>query len=59
MTFYGPISGTRYKAGGVILKLYIDSRDAITGLKKQPGFLEMQEHGKFLFKLATEELEPA
>jgi len=60
MTFYGPVSGTRYVAGGVILKLYIDARDAITGLKKQPGFLEMQEHGNFLFKaVEAEEPEPA
>jgi glycosyltransferase involved in cell wall biosynthesis len=59
MTFYGPITGTRYKAGGVILKLYVDVRDAITGSKKQPGFLEMQDHGNAIFRAVVEEPEPA
>ncbi len=60
MTFYGPVSGTRYVAGGVIKKLYIDSRDAITGKKKEPGFLEMQDHGHPLFiQVEAEEMEPA
>lgn len=60
MTFYGPVSGIRYQAGGVTKKLYIDQRDAITGIKKQPGFLEMQDHGNALFQqVAEEEPEPA
>ena len=58
MTFYGPISGVRYVAGGVITRLYIDQRDAITGIRNQPGFLEMQDHGKALFR-AVEETVPA
>jgi len=59
MTFRGPVSGARYKAGGVIKKLYIDQRDAVTGKKKEPGFLEMNDHGSALFVQVAEELVPA
>lgn len=54
MSFYGPVSSTRYRAGGVTRKIYIDSRDAITGSKKNPGLLELADHGKPLFVQAQE-----
>lgn len=54
-TFFGPVTRTRYKAGGITRKLYIDERDAITHSGKTPGFLEMQNQGSYLFQLAEEE----
>jgi hypothetical protein len=50
MSFYGAVTGTRYVAGGTQRRIYIDVRDAVTGLKAKPGFLEMTDHGNPLFK---------
>jgi glycosyltransferase involved in cell wall biosynthesis len=50
MPWYGAFTQTRYIVGGSQKRLYIDVRDAITGLKKNPGFLEVIEHGNPLFK---------
>lgn len=50
MPFYGPVSGARYRAGGVTKLLWIDERDALTGIRSQPGFLEMVDHGAPLFE---------
>ena len=57
MRFWGPVSGTRYTAGGEYKQIYIDQRDAITGLKGKPGLLELHDHGNPLFKQV--EMEPA
>lgn len=54
MRFYGPVTKTRYIAGGTLKQIYVDERDLYTGQKKTPGFLEMQEKGKFLFKAVEE-----
>jgi hypothetical protein len=50
MPYYGAITGTRYIVGGSQKRLYIDVRDALTGSKSQPGFLEIVDHGTPLFK---------
>lgn len=50
MPYYGPVTGTRYVVGGTQKQLYIDIRDAITGSKSNPGFLEMTDHGAPLFR---------
>jgi hypothetical protein len=54
-TFFGAITKTRYKAGGITKKIYVDDADLQTYSSKNPGFLEMQNHGVNLFKLAEEE----
>jgi glycosyltransferase involved in cell wall biosynthesis len=54
MTFYGPVTNTRYRAGGVTKRLYIDSNDAYTYQKKTPGLLELSDHGTPIFKLVEE-----
>lgn len=60
-TYYGAVSKQRYKAGGITKKFYVDSRDVQTFSSKNPGFLEMMDHGNYLFKLAevVEEEVPA
>jgi glycosyltransferase involved in cell wall biosynthesis len=50
MPWYGPVTGVRYTVGGSQKRLYIDIRDALTGSKAQPGFLEVVDHGNPLFK---------
>ena len=57
MPYYGPITGTRYVVGGTQRQLYIDVRDAITGIRNNPGFLEMNTNGAALFRHV--EAEPA
>lgn len=57
MTFFGAITGTRYRAGGVLKRLYIDQRDAVTGLKQKPGFLELNDHGNPIFQLVEGDAE--
>ena len=58
MPFYGPVTGTRYVVGGTQQRrLYIDARDAITGSRSNPGFLEMNTNGSPLFTQV--EAEPA
>lgn len=54
MSFYGPVSGARYRAGGITTKIYIDARDASTGSKKKPGLLEIADHGAPIFRLVSE-----
>lgn len=54
-TWYGPVTRTRYVAGGSKKFLYIDPRDAFTGITKALGLLELSEHGHPLFKEATPE----
>lgn len=55
MPYYGPVTGTQYTVGGTQRQLYIDQRDAITGSRSQPGFLEMNVHGSPLFRQIVEE----
>ena len=52
MTFYGAVTSRRYKVKGTGAKFWIDDKDANTGLSSKPGFLEYQEHGKYIFILA-------
>lgn len=58
-SWYGPITRTRYVAGGSKRQIYIDPRDAITGSRKNPGLLELAEHGQKVFIEATPEEVPA
>jgi hypothetical protein len=53
-SWYGPVTRTRYVAGGSKKFIYIDPRDAITGKSKSLGLLELAEHGKKLFQEAME-----
>lgn len=57
MPYYGPVTKTRYVVSGTQRQLYIDVRDAVTGSRTNPGFLEMTDHGAQLFKQV--EAEPA
>lgn len=57
MRFIGPITRTRYSFGSVQVQGWIDRKDAITGNRKEPGLLEMIEHGKHLFTQVVEESE--
>lgn len=50
MIFYGASTNTRYEAGGSKPQIYVDIKDAITGSKTSPGFLEMNVKGEALFK---------
>lgn len=59
MRFWGPVSGTRYTAGGEYKRIYIDQRDAVTGIRNKLGLLELQDHGKPLFVQVVEEPTPA
>lgn len=54
MAWYGAFTGTRYIAGGSQRKFYIDARDALTGSRSKPGFLEMVDHGKPIFGKVNE-----
>lgn len=49
MPYYGAVTGTRYTVGGNLRRVYIDVRDALTGIKANPGFLELVDHGTPLF----------
>lgn len=50
MPYYGAITGTRYVVSGIHRQFYIDVRDAVTESQKNPGFLEITDHGSPLFK---------
>lgn len=54
-SWYGPVTHTRYVAGGSKRKLYIDPRDAYTGTRKNMGLLEIMDHGNPIFVEATPE----
>ena len=56
MPWYGAVTGTRYVVGGAQKQLYIDVRDAITGSRSNPGFLEVADHGSPLFRQVVEEV---
>jgi hypothetical protein len=58
-SWYGPVTRTRYVAGGSKRKFYIDPRDAFTGNRKALGLLELTDHGNPLFREAVLEEEPA
>jgi hypothetical protein len=55
MPWYGAVTKTRYVVGGAQKQLYIDVRDAITGSRNEPGFLEVMDHGSPLFRQVIEE----
>ena len=55
MPYYGAVTGTRYVVGGTQKRLYIDTRDALTGSRSAPGFLEIVDHGTPLFKKVKSE----
>ena len=50
-SWYGAVTGTRYVFGGIAPanRRYIDERDAVTGLRANPGFLEILEYGSPIF----------
>ena len=48
--YYGAVTGTRYTVSGIQRLFYIDAKDALTGSKQNPGFLEIVDHGNPLFK---------
>ncbi len=50
-SWYGAVTQTRYVFGSIPPnnKKYIDERDAVTGQRSNPGFLEIVEHGSPLF----------
>lgn len=50
MPYYGAVTGVRYEVGGKQKRLYIDIKDALTGSKSNPGFLEIVDHGVPQFK---------
>lgn len=50
MSFYGAVTKTRYVAGGAQRQLYIDIQDAETGIRANPGFLELTDHGTPIFR---------
>ena len=52
-TFYGPVTHTRYVAGGVKPRILIDVRDARTGMRDAPGLLELTTNNKPTFKEAA------
>lgn len=52
-TWYGPVTGTRYVAGGSLKKIYIDARDSFTGIQKKRGLLELNDHGTPVFVEST------
>ena len=54
MTFYGPVTRTRYVAGGVKPRILIDVRDAETGRHDAPGLLELMSNNQPTFKRVTE-----
>jgi hypothetical protein len=49
MSFYGAITKTRYVAGGSLKKIFIDVADAVTGIRANPGLLELADHGAPIF----------
>ena len=49
MPWYGAVTGVRYEVGGAQKRFYIDARDALTGNRSNPGFLEIVDHGQPLF----------
>jgi hypothetical protein len=55
MPWYGAVTNTRYTVGGSQKQLYIDVRDALTGSRSNPGFLEVSDHGSPLFRQVVEE----
>ena len=50
MPWYGAFTKIRYTVSGIQRQFYIDARDALTGSKANPGFLEIVDHGNPLFK---------
>ena len=54
MTWFGAVTGTHYEAGGNKPEIYVDTRDAYTGIQKNPGFLELVSHGKHIFEEVKE-----
>ena len=52
MPWYGIATGTRYTFGGVKRFGYVDPRDARSGSAKRPGFLEIIEGRKPVFREA-------
>jgi glycosyltransferase involved in cell wall biosynthesis len=52
MPWYGIATGTRYTFGGVHRFGYVDPRDARSGSAKRPGFLELIEGRKPVFREA-------
>ena len=49
MHWYGPVTGTAYKAGGHTCLVSVDVRDAMMGNSKHPGLLDLSDHGKPVF----------
>lgn len=53
MTWYGPITNTRYRVNGTNSTFYVDARDLVTESRKNPGFLEITEGGYPIFQQVT------
>lgn len=53
-TFYGPVTGAAYQFGGKRKVGRVDLRDLETKDPKNPGFLEMFDKGKELFREAVD-----
>jgi len=49
-TFYGPATGSQYRAGKSKPVVPVDPRDLITGSIKAYGLLEIKENGKQIFR---------
>lgn len=50
MSFYGAVTKTRYVFGGSQRQGYIDAADEATGIRLNPGFLELSDHGAAIFR---------
>lgn len=53
MTWWGPVSGARYLAGGSRRVFDVDTRDLTTGNMNRPGLLEVKESGQPQFRKHT------
>jgi Glycosyl transferase family 2 len=49
MTWYGAATNTRYVAGGVTKRIYVDAADAVTGRRDALGLLELTDYGRPVF----------
>jgi glycosyltransferase involved in cell wall biosynthesis len=50
-TWFGPVTGARYKAGGKTRLVNVDKRDAQTRDMHRPGLLDMLDHDKPFFRV--------
>jgi len=51
-TYFGPVSGTRYRAGLSRAQVQVKNEDLETARSNQPGLLQLRKHGLLVFELS-------